>query len=140
MKTKSYFWIAALVMLFQVSTAQVSVSVNIGTAPAWGPSVTTERYYYMPDIETYYDIHSREYIYLNNGYWVRHRTLPVVYRDYDLRRGRTVIIHDYRGRAPYVHYTTHKVKYVKGPKYHKHQKHWKHKNKGHRHHRDRDDD
>lgn len=128
MKTKAFFWSAALVMLFQVATAQVSVSVNIG-APAWGPAVTTERYYYMPDIDTYYDLSSREYIYVNDGYWVRRRTLPVVYRDYDFYRGRTVVIHDYRGAAPYVHYTTHKVKYAKGPK------HWKHHGKKRKHHR-----
>lgn len=128
MKTKTFFWTSALLMLIQVANAQVSVSVNIGT-PAWGPTVTTERYYYMPDIETYYDIHSREYIYVNNGYWVRQRTLPVAYRDYDFYRGRTVIINDYRGAAPYVHYTTHKVKYAKGPK------HWKHHGKKHKHHR-----
>src|SRR5690606_41302109 len=109
MKTKAYLWIAAMMMLFQTAKAQVSVSVNIGTAPAWGPAVTTERYYYLPDIDTYYDIPSRQYIYVHDGYWVRRPHLPVAYRDYDFRRGRPVVIQDYRGAAPSVHYTTHHV-------------------------------
>lgn len=127
MKTVKQFWIGAILMACTFSYAQVSVSVNIGTAPDWGPSVTTERYYYMPEIETYYDVPSREYIYIDNGAWVRRATLPVVYRDYNLYRGRKVILHDYRGNAPYVHYTAHKVKYIKG------HKHWKAKGHDHSH-------
>jgi hypothetical protein len=101
-----------MVLFTGIAKAQVSVNVSI-KAPAWGPPVTTERYYYMPDIETYYDVPTREYIYIDNGSWVRARNLPVIYRDYDLYRGRKVIINDYRGNAPYVFYNTHRVKYVK---------------------------
>ena len=37
--------------------AQVSLSVNIGTAPSWGPAgYSNVDYYYLPDIEAYYDI------------------------------------------------------------------------------------
>jgi len=104
-----------MILFTGIANAQVSVNLNVDV-PLWGPRVTTERYYYMPDIETYYDVPTREYIYVDNGDWVRARSLPVMYRDYDLYRGRKVVITDYRGNAPYVFYNTHRVKYVKAYK------------------------
>ncbi|RZJ30602.1 MAG: hypothetical protein EOO48_04560 [Flavobacterium sp.] len=80
--------------------------------PSWGVPVTTERYYYIPDIETYYDIPSREYIYLDNGVWVRSAAVPAQYRKYDFYSGRKIVINDYRGNAPYTFYNVHRVKYV----------------------------
>ena len=142
MKTLKYFIVCAL-MSTTYSFAQVSVNVNVGT-PAWGVPVTTERYYYIPDIETYYDIPSREYIYMHNGVWVRSVSVPVIYRNYDFHRGRKIVIHDYNGRAPYAYYNVHRVKYmpahgshtiyVKDKHHAKHAKSRGHKN-GHRRHR-----
>ncbi len=117
MKTLKYL-LPALFFLPFFANAQVAVNVNIGI-PAWGVPVTTERYYYIPDIETYYDIPSREYIYLHDGMWVRSAAVPVVYRDYDFYRGRKIIINDYRGDAPYAFYNIHRVKYVRAYRPHK---------------------
>lgn len=101
-----------------LSQAQVSINVNLGSPPAWGPAGYTEvRYYYLPDIYTYYDVGTREYIYTRNGAWVRTTTLPVAYRHYNLYHGHKVVLTDYRGATPYVYYKTHKVKYPKGHKY-----------------------
>jgi hypothetical protein len=111
MKTLKYLIAATVLFNFAYTRAQVAVNVNIGI-PAWGVPVTTERYYYIPDIETYYDIPSREYIYLHDGVWVRSVSVPVVYRNYDFYRGRKIIINDYRGNAPYAFYNVHRVKYV----------------------------
>lgn len=109
-----------LVMAFftcSFTQAQVNVNVNLGTPPAWGPAGYTEvRYYYIPDIHTYYDVSTRQYIYLTNGRWVRATVLPVAYRNYNLYSGYKVVLHDYRGATPYVYYKTHKVKYPKGYK------------------------
>ena len=80
--------------------------------PSWGVPVTNQRYYYLPDIETYYDIPSREYISLHNGVWVRTSALPPAYKTYDLHKGRKVAINDYNGNAPYTYYNVHRVKYV----------------------------
>ncbi len=107
---------------FGSAQAQVSVNVNIGTPPAWGPAGYNEvEYYYLPDIETYYDIRTREYIYQNNGRWVRTVTVPAPYRTYNFYNGYKVVMTDYHGKTPYVHYNTYKVKYPKGYKG-KHQK------------------
>jgi hypothetical protein len=43
--------------------AQVSVNVNIGSPPAWGPSGYETEYYYLPDVQAYYDIRASQFIY-----------------------------------------------------------------------------
>ena len=40
--------------------AQFSLSVHFGPPPPWGPAgYASVRYYYLPDIEAYYDVQSR---------------------------------------------------------------------------------
>ena len=96
------------------SQAQVSVNVNIGAPPAWGPVGYTEaRYYYIPDIEVYYDIPTSMFIYFSNGGWIRTPYLPYHYRHYDLYGAYKVCLEDY-GPNPYVYYKKHKVKYYHG--------------------------
>ena len=103
-----------LLLCFWVSSGQVSVNVNVGTPPSWAPSTPAgTEYYYLPDVDSYYDIRTTEYIYVNNGQWIRSRSLPVVYRNYVPTRTRTFIVNDYHGRSPYVNYKVHKVKYHK---------------------------
>ena len=95
--------------------SQVSVNVNIGSSPEWGPEGYTEaRYYYLPDIEAYYDIQSSNFIYFGNGVWIHNAYLPARYRDYDLYSGYKVVMTDYRGDAPYSFFKEHKLKYKKG--------------------------
>ena len=108
--------IAGLFLLVASTTqAQVSVNVNIGTPPVWGPVGYTEmEYYYLPDIEAYYDVRAAQFIYLGGGTWVRSSRLPRQYRNYDLYSGYKVVLNDYHGRTPYVYYNKHKTKYYKG--------------------------
>lgn len=94
----------AIFIAFAVQ-AQVSIQLNIGTAPRWAPAVAADvRYYYLPDVDAYYDIPSAAFIYMDNGVWVHRRHLPGRFAHYDLHRGRKVVIHDYRGDSPYSHY------------------------------------
>ncbi|MCV2484721.1 hypothetical protein OD917_07285 [Flavobacterium sp. SH_e] len=117
MKTIKYFIIGVLFLSFNYSNAQVSVNVNIGNPPAWGPvGYTDVRYYYLPDLETYYDISTSNYVYLSNGRWIRTRSLPSAYRNYDLYSEYKVVLTDYRGDRPYDNFKNHKVKYAKGYK------------------------
>ncbi len=99
--------------MFFASTiqAQISVNVNIGTLPPWGPQVETyTRYYYLPDIQAYYDINRSVFVYFYNGNWVRKRHLPERFHHYDLYRGRKVVVHDYYGDYPYSHCNYHKIR------------------------------
>ena len=108
--------IAGLFLLVASTTqAQVSVNVNIGAPPVWGPvGYTNMEYYYLPDIEAYYDVRAAQFIYLGGGTWVRSSRLPRQYRNYDLYSGYKVVLNDYHGRTPYVYYNKHRTKYYKG--------------------------
>ncbi len=105
-----------LVLFLAVSMqAQVSVNVNIGSPPLWGPVGYTEvRYYYLPDVEAYYDIQSSMFICFVGGAWVHRDHLPSQYRSYDLYGGYKVVMTDYHGNAPYMNFKEHKNKYAKG--------------------------
>ena len=101
MKTLAKFVGAALVGAFALfaapaAQAQVRVNVNIG-APAWGPQVPYgTQYYYIPEIDGYYDLYSQQYLVYDDGYWV---PLPQLY-GYDPYQFHPVAI-AYRGREPW---------------------------------------
>lgn len=91
------------------SKAQVSLNVNIGTQPAWVPSgYESVNYYYLPEVNSYYYVPQRQFVYLNGNRWTRSRYLPTRYRGYDLNRSRKVVVY---GNSPYRSYNTHRVKY-----------------------------
>ena len=97
--------------------AQVSVNVDLGMQPAWGPvGYSSVNYYYIPDIYTYYDVRNTQFIYQSNGAWIRSSYLPKQYRSYDLNRGYKVVMNNYNGTRPYYNYKYDKVKYYKGYK------------------------
>ncbi|OQY95565.1 MAG: hypothetical protein B6D37_05175 [Sphingobacteriales bacterium UTBCD1] len=54
---------------------------NPAWAPAYYPGV---RYYYIPDIETYYDLSDDDFVYLNDGQWMFSPYLPPMYSGFDL--------------------------------------------------------
>ncbi len=62
---------------------------NPSWAPAYYPGV---RYYYLPDIETYYDLSNQEFVYLYDGQWLFSHTLPPFYSGYDLYNGYIVVL------------------------------------------------
>ena len=90
---------------------RVGVNINIGDQPRWRvPGYDYVDYYYMPDIETYYYVPSRQFIYLSNGRWVFSASLPSRYSGYDLYGGYKVVIN--RPNAYYYH-DSYRVKYPK---------------------------
>jgi hypothetical protein len=116
---KKFKLLALGIVLFIAGSAnaQVSVNINIGSPPAWGPSGYAEtEYYYLPDVQAYYDIRASQFIYFGSGNWVRSRYLPRQYRNYDLYNGYKVVLNDYHGRTPYIYFKNHKSKYYKGYK------------------------
>src|SRR4051812_6698169 len=80
--------------LSSISTkAQVNLSINIGSQPQWGPTGYDHvDYYYLPDVDAYYNVPSKQYVYLDNGSWVFRPSLPAKYRGYDLYNGYKVVM------------------------------------------------
>jgi hypothetical protein len=115
----NYLRILRFALFFIISNtiqSQVSVNVNIGSPPLWGPVHVEERYYYLPDVEAYYDIETSMFIYFGNGVWLHRASLPARYRSYDLYNGYKVVMTGYHGHTPYNDFHVHKVKYKKGYK------------------------
>ncbi len=107
----------ALALLFASNAihSQVSINVNLGSQPSWGPSgYSNVNYYYLPDVQAYYDVNASQFIYNSGGIWIRSGFLPRQYRNYDLYSGYKVVLNDYHGSRPYVNYRYDKVKYFKG--------------------------
>ena len=76
----------------QPADAQIQVEVNIGQ-PQWGPvGYEQARYYYLPEMDLYYDIANRNYTYYENGRWASYRSLPRRYSHVDLYRTYKVVI------------------------------------------------
>jgi uncharacterized membrane protein YgcG len=76
--------------------AQVNVNVQVG-APAWGPPVPAGvQYYYIPEIDGYYDIYNGVYLVFRDGYWV---TLPTL-NGYDPYAFHPVAVY-YQGPQPW---------------------------------------
>lgn len=110
---KLFFAVAIMcAMAYTPVKAQLSVSLNlnIGSQPDWGPvGYDHVEYYYMPDIDCYYDVPNHQYIYLNGRTWTRAAVLPPRYANYDLYRGYKVVINEPR---PYLHAATYRAKYA----------------------------
>lgn len=61
--------------------------------PTWAPQYYTgTRYYYLPDIECYYDLGSRNFILLHNGQWIYVESISPYYSSYNLFDSYVVIV------------------------------------------------
>ena len=84
-----------------MASAQVSVHINIGSQPIWGPTgYDYASYYYLPDVDAYYDISAQLFYYQYRGGWESAPYLPGRYRNYDLYNGYKVVINEPR---PWMH-------------------------------------
>ena len=111
---KKIFLLAVIIFsatAFNNTSAQVQVSVNIGSQPDWGPvGYDHVDYYYLPDIETYYYVPNKKFVHLNPaGKWVYSNGLPHAYSGYNLYNGYKVVINQPNA---YKYHKAHKIKYA----------------------------
>jgi hypothetical protein len=96
--------------IFKPAAAQFQPTNNTGDQPKWGlPGHDFVEYYYLPDIDTYYYVPGKQFIYQSGGYWTFSSSLPAAKRKYDLRSANKVVINEpgaYRFNAQ------HKSKYA----------------------------
>ncbi|HET9571325.1 MAG TPA: hypothetical protein VFP20_07970 [Bacteroidales bacterium] len=82
--------------------------------PRWAPPYYNgARYYYLPDLELYYDLATREYIYLLDGQWYFSPYIPAMYRNYDLDNCFSVVlnVNVYRPWLHHQYYLSHYPRY-----------------------------
>lgn len=95
--------------LFQQANAQVRVSINLGSQPVWGPTGYDQaNYYYLPDIDCYYDVNRSQFIYNRGNRWVFANQLPPQYHNFDLYSGYKVVVNEPK---PYLHAYVYRAKY-----------------------------
>jgi hypothetical protein len=91
--------------------AQVAVrlNLNIGNQPVWGPTGYDHvEYYYLPDIETYYNVSQHRFYYFEGGRWISRSHLPSRYHDYDFYNSYKVVVNE---REPYRNHKTYRDQY-----------------------------
>ena len=127
---------------------RVNLNVNIGSQPDWGPvGYDHVDYYYLPEIEAYYDVPSHQYIYFENNGWVRRAYLPERYRNYDMYHSYKVVINE---RSPWERNNVYRTRYngygsrrdqviIRDSRDEKYTKHWN-KNRDKEERKDRKDD
>lgn len=102
--------ILALVGVIPLSSS-AQINVNISAQPLWGPAGYDHvDYYYLPDIESYYHVPTKEFIYSDNGRWIFSPYKPAAYRNYNLYNGYKVVLNSPK---PYLQFNDQKVKYAK---------------------------
>lgn len=112
MKMLKLFAIFAALFIAGTLQGQISFNLHFGSPPQWGPAdQPAARYYYLPDIEAYYDLQTSMFIYQNRGVWVRRAYLPPHHRHYDLYHGHKVVITNYRGNTPYTNFREYRTRY-----------------------------
>lgn len=105
----------ATVAFVNTASAQVKVNVNIADQPEWGPAgYNYAEYYYMPDIETYYSVPKRQFVYLSDGNWTFSPALPPRHSNYNLYSGYKVV---FKNQDAYKQFNNHRVKYVRYKNY-----------------------
>jgi hypothetical protein len=90
--------------------AQAQVSINAQfDHPAWGPVAPAgAQYYYVPEIDGYYNLQARNYVVQRNGRWTTMATVP----GYNTANFHPVVV-DYRGREPWQQYRAHHDRYYR---------------------------
>ena len=115
MKTLKLVVLGIVLFFASATQAQVSVRFNIGSQPAWAPvGYEDSRFYYLPDVEAYYDVNNSMFIYYEGNSWIHRSYLPNRYRNYDLYSGYKVEMRGYHGKTPYYNHREYKAKYANG--------------------------
>lgn len=101
------------VLVTTPAQAKVNVTFNIGNQPLWGPTgYDYVQYYYLPDINVYYDIANKLFYYQGNkNNWYKATTLPSKYGRYDLYKLYKVVITS--NQKPYYNNVAHIRQYAK---------------------------
>jgi hypothetical protein len=102
--------VVAMTAYSTLASAQFSVSVNVGNTNRCDAPRNEIAYYYLPEIEAYYDTYDSVYIFYTPRGWMRSRFLPDYCRDYDVVNGYRVAL-DYRGNAPFDYFDNHRARY-----------------------------
>jgi hypothetical protein len=107
---KFIFAVVLFLCLFGINeenarSQKIEIRIQV-VPPLWAPhyeNIDLVHYYYLPDIECYYDVWHHEFIYLEDGEWMFSTVLPPYYSWYDLDNAFVVVL-DNRVQKPWMHF------------------------------------
>lgn len=108
MKTKNKVILFMLFFIYAFSNAQGTKSNETNSL---NTNSTEIRYYYFPNIQAYFDLNEKVYLYKDKGEWIEAEELPKYYGGYSLFKNARVSITDYLGDEPYLFIEVHKKLY-----------------------------
>ncbi len=96
--------------LCNTSNAQVNNGNNVMTQPLWGPvGYDYVEFYYIPDIDIYYNVPGAQYVYLQKKKWVMVKDVPVKHKDFNFYSAHKVVMNEPK---PYTNSRANKTKYA----------------------------
>ena len=104
--------ILGAVFMANIADAQIRLGLNfnIETQPIWGPAGYDHvEYYYLPDMEVYYNVPQQRWFYFERGRWMNSASLPSRYRGVDLYHSYKVVVNE---REPYRNHEMYRAKYA----------------------------
>lgn len=96
------------IALFTTSSAQ---SADSGDQPRWAAGKGNAEYLYMPEIDAYYYMPRKQFIYQSGNTWTFSSVLPAQMRKVDLNSTNKVVINQ---AGAYRYNAEHKIKYSSG--------------------------
>jgi hypothetical protein len=108
MKTINKVFLLMLIFTCSLTNAQVSTTDE---PVLQTPKKTEIRYFYFPNIQAYFDLQEKVYLYKDQGEWIEAEELPKNYGGYSLYNKSRVSITDYDGDEPYLMLEIHKKTY-----------------------------
>ncbi len=88
----------------------------IYTPPVWAPpydNAQQVRYYYLPDMQCYYDVYMQQYVYNDGFQWIHSGYAPAAYSGYDMNTGYVVVL-SAGVTNPWVNHTNYVTNYPRG--------------------------
>ena len=104
------FFISISALNYSSAQVRFGLHINVGL-PGWISSgeYNEADYYYLPEIDAYYYVPQRQFIYMNDGNLIFSEELPSWCGNYDLYRGSKVPIYESR---PYLHADRYRERYA----------------------------
>ncbi len=107
------YFLVLIAALFITNSVDAQISINLGfnfdRQPMWGPTGYDHvEYYYLPDIEVYYNVPQQRFFYYERGVWISGSSLPYRYRNYDFYNSYKVVVNE---RTPYRNHISYRDKY-----------------------------
>ncbi|MDP4226597.1 MAG: hypothetical protein Q8910_09470 [Bacteroidota bacterium] len=99
--------IALFIVLLSIFCSTTVNAQGYGVVPpSWAPeydNINSVQYYYLPDIECYYDVWNHEFVYMEDGNWMFSATLPSLFSRFDLNTAFVVVLNN-RVHQPWMHF------------------------------------